>query len=165
MTPNDKRQYSPQMIEDASAWVKLCRAQLAVSARIFRRLPAKTSLAQFAVLEALDYLGPMYQREISEKILKSTGNVTVVVDALERAGLAVRQRSQEDRRKMVVNITDKGRRWLYEILPVYTQALAEEFAVLTSEEKVELGRLCRILGYGTRVGTDDVEDDVAGGEG
>lgn len=161
--PRDMQQYGPEALEAASAWIKLCRAQLAVSARIFRRLPKRTSLAQFAVLEALDFLGPMYQREISEKILKSTGNVTVVVDGLERAGLAVRRRSQEDRRKMVVEITDEGRRWLYEILPLYMQALAEEFAVLGMDEKAELGRLCRILGHGSRAEAEETRDERVGG--
>ena len=161
--PRDMQQYGSEALEAASAWIKLCRAQLAVSARIFRRLPARTSLAQFAVLEALDFLGPMYQREISEKILKSTGNVTVVVDGLERAGLAVRRRSQEDRRKMVVEITDEGRRWLYEILPVYMQALKEEFAVLGTEETAELGRLCRILGHGSRGQAEETGGERAGG--
>lgn len=160
----DMQQYGAEAVEAAATWIKLCRAQLAVSARIFRRLPARTSLAQFAVLEALDYLGPMYQREISEKILKSTGNVTVVVDGLERAGLAVRRRLEEDRRKMVVEITDEGRRWLNEILPIYMRALAEEFSVLTSEEKAELGRLCRMLGHGTRAEAQESPDHSAGGE-
>lgn len=142
----DMSRFDEETLEVAAVWVKLCRAQLAVSARVFKRLPSRTSLAQFAVLEALDYLGPMYQKEISEKILKSTGNVTIVVDSLERAGLAVRQRSPEDRRKMIVAITDQGRSWLEGILPVYLDALHDEFSVLSHEEKQELGRLCRVLG-------------------
>jgi MarR family 2-MHQ and catechol resistance regulon transcriptional repressor len=138
--------YGADTLQAADVWVKLCRAQMAVSARVFRGLPARTSLAQFAVLEALDYLGPMYQREISEKILKSTGNVTVVVNNLERDGLAVRTRSQEDRRRIVVSITDKGREWIRGILPVYLHTLTREFSALTPDERQQLGDLCRKLG-------------------
>jgi len=159
----DLSQFDPDALGAAAVWVKLCRAQLAVSARVFRRLPPRTSLTQFAVLEALDYLGPMYQKEISEKILKSTGNVTVVVDGLERAGLAARRRSSDDRRKVVVEITDDGRRWLYGILPVYLQALKEEFAVLTAEERADLGKLCRILGHGLRSSGDATGRTEVGG--
>jgi MarR family 2-MHQ and catechol resistance regulon transcriptional repressor len=34
---------------------------------------------QFGVLEALDHLGPMHQWDLAERILKTSGNVTVVI--------------------------------------------------------------------------------------
>ena len=82
---------------------------------------------------------------------------------LERAGLAARRRSSDDRRKVVVEITDDGRRWLYGILPVYLQALKEEFAVLTAEERADLGKLCRILGHGLRSSGDATGRTEVGG--
>ena len=50
----------------------------------------------------------MYQKEISEKILKSTGNVTVVVDGWSGrlAAAPILGRPPQ------VVITDDGRRWL-----------------------------------------------------
>jgi MarR family transcriptional regulator, 2-MHQ and catechol-resistance regulon repressor len=132
----------------AAAWINLCRAQISVSARVLRRLPERITLAQFAVIEALDYLGPMCQRDISQKILKSSGNVTVVVDNLERAGLVWRERSVEDRRFVMVTVTPKGRDLLEAVLPAYMEALRQEFRALSSAERHELARLCRLLGRG-----------------
>ena len=65
--------------------------------------------------------------------------------------------------KVVVEINDDGRRWLYGILPVYLQALKEEFAVLTAEERADLGKLCRILGHGLRSSGDATGRTEVGG--
>jgi MarR family 2-MHQ and catechol resistance regulon transcriptional repressor len=140
--------FSVEANQAAAAWVKLCRAQLSVSARLFRQVPARITLPQFAVLEALDSLGPMCQREISRKILKSGGNVTVVVDNLEKAGLVRRARSADDRRFVVVTVTEKGHDLIEDVLPSYMEALEHEFQALSQAEQAELGRLCRLLGRG-----------------
>jgi MarR family 2-MHQ and catechol resistance regulon transcriptional repressor len=145
----DMAHFGDEANQAASAWIKMCRAQLSVSGRVFRKLPERVTLAQFAVLEALDYLGPMCQRDISQKILKSSGSVTVVVDNLERAGLVSRARSAEDRRFVVVTVTPKGQHLLEEVLPAYMEALRHEFHVLSSAEQDELARLCRLLGRGS----------------
>jgi MarR family transcriptional regulator, 2-MHQ and catechol-resistance regulon repressor len=138
--------FGPSANRAAAAWIKLCRAQLSVSARVLRTLPRKLTLPQFAVLEALDYLGPMCQRDISQKILKSNGNVTVVVDNLEKAGLVERTRSAEDRRFVRVTLTPEGHALISDVLPEYMETLSREFAVLSADEQDELGRLCRMLG-------------------
>lgn len=134
----------------AEVWVKLYRAQMAVSARVLSTLPGRASHAQLAVMEALDTLGPMYQRELSEKILKSAGNVTVVVDTLEKRGFVKRVRSESDRRKYMVHLTPEGHEWLSAVLLPLMHVVAEEFSVLTEAEQQELGRLCRKLGLGRR---------------
>ena len=134
----------------AAVWVKLYRAQMAVSARVLSTLPGRASHAQLAVMEALDSLGPMYQREISEKILKGAGNVTVVVDTLEKRGFVRRIRSETDRRKYMVHLTPEGHEWLSSVLLPLMRAVAEEFSVLSEAEQQELGRLCRKLGLGRR---------------
>ncbi len=139
--------------EVAAVWVKLYRAQMAVSARVLSRLPARTSHAQLAVMEALDTLGPMCQRELSEKILKSAGNVTVVVDTLERRGFVQRVRSETDRRMYLVHVTPQGHDWLAQILRPLMESVVEEFSVLTQAEREQLGRLCRKLGLGSRGGS------------
>ena len=43
------------------------------------------TVSQFGVLEALHHLGPLRQGEISAKLLRSGGNITLVVDNLEGA--------------------------------------------------------------------------------
>lgn len=102
--------------------------------------------SQFAVLEALYHLGSMCQGTLSQKLLKSTGNMTLVIDNLEKHGLARRVRSVEDRRMVMIELTAAGRQTIERIFPGHVDAVREEMSVLTPAEQAELGRLARKLG-------------------
>jgi MarR family 2-MHQ and catechol resistance regulon transcriptional repressor len=131
------------------AYIKLMRAAASVSARIHRHLPeADLTVGQFAVLEALHHLGPMFQRDLCTKLLMSGGNLTMVVDNLEKRGLVRRERPEDNRRLVRVSLTATGRRTIAKVFPVHAASVADEFAVLTAEEQEELGRICRKLGRG-----------------
>jgi MarR family 2-MHQ and catechol resistance regulon transcriptional repressor len=106
------------------------------------------TVSQFGVLEALYHIGPMCQRDIAKKTLKSTGNMTTVIDNLEKRGLVERRRSTEDRRYIAVHITEIGQQLIEDIFPEHNRRVEKCFAVLEPEERVELGRLCKKLGLG-----------------
>lgn len=68
-----------------STYTKLVRAAESVTSRTSRLMTeAGLTLSQFGVLEALYHKGPLCQRDIAAKILKSTGNITLVIDNLEK---------------------------------------------------------------------------------
>lgn len=102
--------------------------------------------SQFGVLEALDHLGPMCQKDLARKILRSAANLSTVIGNLERRRLVTRQRSSDDRRVLTVHLTAKGRRLIRSIFPDHAAALVDAFAVLTGEEQELLGALCKKLG-------------------
>ena len=104
--------------------------------------------SQFAVLEALYHLGSMTQGEVSSKILKSTSNLTTVIDNLERDGLVRRERDVKDRRVIYVHLTEAGRGKIEAVFPNHVAALVEEFSVLSAGEQDTLGELCKKLGKG-----------------
>jgi MarR family 2-MHQ and catechol resistance regulon transcriptional repressor len=134
-------------------YVKLIRASEAATMRIHRHLAeTRLTFSQFGVLEALLYLGPLCQKDLGEKILRSSGNITLVVDNLERRDLVRRERSSADRRFVAVSLTEKGRRLIEELFPRHAQAAVGEMAVLTPAEQEELGRLCRKLGKQEKTG-------------
>ena len=54
------------------------------------------TISQFGVLEALYHLGPLSQRQLADKILRSSGNLTMVIDNLERDGLVRRDADPEE---------------------------------------------------------------------
>ncbi len=130
------------------AFIKLRRAANTVGARANARTRlAKLTESQFGVLEALLYRGPMCQTDLAVKLLRSTGNLTTVIDNLERDGLVERRRGAgTDRRMVTVVLTDTGRRLIEEIFPGHVAAIVADLSVLTPDEQVELGRLCRKLG-------------------
>ena len=102
--------------------------------------------SQFGVLEALHHLGPLCQKDIAAKVLKSAGNLTTVIDNLERRGLVRRERSREDRRVVMVHITDGGDGLVTSVFPGHVEALVGAFAVLSADEQEQLAELCRRLG-------------------
>jgi MarR family 2-MHQ and catechol resistance regulon transcriptional repressor len=131
------------------AYIKLMRAAESVSARVHARLGAfALTQSQFGVLDALHHLGPLSQGELARKILKSSGNITMVVDNLEKRGLVTRERDREDRRYNSVRLTEAGKTLFRKILPGHVKAIAEEIGALTGEEQAVLGRLCKKVGLG-----------------
>jgi len=104
------------------------------------------SYSQFATLEVLYHVGPLCQRDIAAKVLKSGGNLTMVVDNLEKAGLVDRRPAAEDRRQKVVRLTPKGRKLIAGIFPEHAARITAAMAVLSAREQEQLARLCRKLG-------------------
>lgn len=130
-----------------SALINLLRASDSLAVAHARRLAKDgLTLRQFGVLETLYHLGPMMQSEIGKKLLKTSGDMTMVVNNLEKRGLVRRRRSTEDRRCVAVHLTPKGTRLIERILPSHVAGIVEDFARLAPEEQDELRRLCRTLG-------------------
>jgi len=102
--------------------------------------------SQFGTLETLYHLGPLCQTEIGKKILRSSGNITLVIDNLEKRGLVKREREGEDRRRVSVQLTPEGRKLISRVFPEHVAVLSAAFSALTAAEHDELGRLCKKLG-------------------
>ncbi|MCW5547654.1 MAG: MarR family transcriptional regulator [Opitutaceae bacterium] len=137
-------------IDALNAYIKLMRAAESVTARSHAVLPKEITLAQFGVLEALLHRGPLCQGELADKLLKSGGNLTLIVDNLEKAGWVRRERNPDDRRFITVSLTDAGRTYISGLFPKIAASLAAEFSVLSPAEQFTLGWLCRKLGTGRR---------------
>lgn len=134
-----------------NAFIKLVRAAQSVSGRVESRFSEiGLTVSQFGALEALVHLGPLNQKALAGKILKSTGNITMVVDNLEKRGLVERVRDEEDRRHYSVRATRKGRALIGSFFPGHVQRIVAEMGSLTPEEQEELGRLCRTVGLPER---------------
>lgn len=99
--------------------------------------------AQFMVLEVLYHKGPMKVRAITEKILSSGGNMTVVIANLEREGYVERHSVAGDRRAFLIAITARGNEKMAEVFPDHLKCLDKYFSRLTEAEKEELMHLLR----------------------
>jgi MarR family 2-MHQ and catechol resistance regulon transcriptional repressor len=133
-------------INALNAFIKLQRAAESVSARVHSVLPQDLTITQFGVLEALHHIGPLCQSELAEKLLKSGGNLTLVVDNLEKAGYVHRERDPADRRFVVVKLTPKGQTFIAALFPKVVANVTREMASLSSTELFDLGRLCKKIG-------------------
>jgi len=130
-----------------NTYTKLMRAAESVTNRVGRTMSASgLTISQFGVLEALHHKGPLCQRDIAAKILKSTGNITLVIDNLEKQRLVKRERISEDRRYLTVSLTENGETLIRTVFSDVESAIVTEMASLTSEEQETLGMLSKKLG-------------------
>ena len=140
----------PEEILALDTLIKLTRGTTSLLTRLaHQNTHPGLTVSQFGTLEALYHLGAMSQTDICGKLLKSGGNTTLVIDNLEKRNLVHRRRDPNDRRVVMVELTDEGRELIAGIFPVHVRAVTQEMATLTPEEQRQLGDLCRKLGKGT----------------
>lgn len=130
-----------------AAFVALQRAADSVAGSTQEEIVrAGLTQSQFGVLEALLHLGPLCAKDLARKILRTKGNLTLVIENLEKGALVERTARDEDRRFLTVALTKKGRRLVGGMFPRHARVIERSFGVLTADEQEELRRLCRKLG-------------------
>lgn len=148
------KKYSQKTKSALDLWVKLARSFSVFSKKTSEQVKEfGLTYPQFAALECVGHLGPMTIGELSKKMLVSGGNMTVVVDNLEREGLLERIRDNTDRRVVLIQLTKKGRIRFNRIFPQHASYIVELASVLTRDEQVELSRLLKKLGRSLAEGT------------
>jgi DNA-binding MarR family transcriptional regulator len=102
--------------------------------------PLSPSASQ--VLAVLDGAGePLSSTEIADRLLVTTASMTSLLDTLERRALVLRVAHPSDRRKILVDITDEGRRIVDEMLPVVHAASSRALGRLSDREQETLTRI------------------------
>lgn len=92
------------------------------------------SLAQFAVMEALFHKGDMCVGEVREVILSSSGTMPVIVRNLKKKSLLLSYKDEEDKRKEMLSLTDKGRDLISEVFPENKEIIKGYFENLSKKE-------------------------------
>jgi len=132
-----------------SAYINLIRATDSVFSKSAAQLESSgITVGQFAVMEALHHLGPMCQHTLAKKLLRSGGNITLVVDNLEKRGWVRRERQKKDRRMVEIHLTPKGARLIAKVFPEHAAFVAKIMGELTTAEQEELRRIAGKLGHG-----------------
>jgi MarR family 2-MHQ and catechol resistance regulon transcriptional repressor len=129
------------------SFIKLMRAADTINSAANLSL-AKFGLteSQFNVLDALYHLGPLSQKELGYKLMKSGGNITMVIDNLEKEAYVERRRGAEDRRIFFIHLTKEGLKKLGRILTLHVNFITNEMNRLSKSEQFELQRLCKKIG-------------------
>ncbi|WP_243437084.1 MarR family winged helix-turn-helix transcriptional regulator, partial [Streptomyces sp. FH025] len=126
--------------------VALCRATTLVARSIDAQLTdGPLTVAQHLVLKMLDAVGSCSQQELSEQLRIDRSVMVGCVDALEDAGLVLRERHPLDRRAYAVTLTAEGRTALAEAELAMAPVLDRTFAPLTPQERQTLISLTRKL--------------------
>lgn len=95
---------------------------------------------QWSVLDILNEAGPggIPLSELGKSLDVTKGNITGLIDRMERDGLAKRKDDPRDRRVIRASITAKGKKVLRDIQPVKDQWAERLFADWTAKEKKDL---------------------------
>jgi MarR family 2-MHQ and catechol resistance regulon transcriptional repressor len=138
---------SKQEVQALDAFIKLVRGSDSVMSRLRGSLDSSDlTESQFAVLEALLHLGPLCLKALAQKLLKSGGNLTMVVNNLQKRGLVRRQQEGSDRRYTSIHLTPSGDKLIRRVFATHVVAIVREMQALSPPEQAELGRLCKKLG-------------------
>lgn len=96
------------------------------------------TLGQFAVMEALYSKGRLSTGEVMEKILTTSGNIPVIVKNLEKDGFITRKQDEADKRRFILDLTDKGKDLMDEIVPENLKFMDELISLWDDDDKKEL---------------------------
>jgi len=104
---------------------------------------------EYSALSALRRGGAPYElspSQMSEHLMVTSGGLSLMLDRLERAGLVRRRPHPEDRRSVLVSLTDDGLRTIDEAMTAHTAVEHEIVDGLTAKEISQLaGLLAKLL--------------------
>jgi DNA-binding MarR family transcriptional regulator len=113
------------------------------SRRITKELARRAELTgpQLTVVKILETVGDLSLSDLSDRIRAQNSTVTGIIDRMEREGLVVRVRSTEDKRVVIIRLTEKGERIAREIPVEPMEIFRGALAGLTLAETRELMRI------------------------
>lgn len=135
-----------------AAFIRIERAAGPASAAELTEL--ECTMAQFKALFLLDGSGPVTVTRFAEAVGTKLPAASVFVDRLEQGGLVVRREDCADRRRVVIELTEKARRMMERLRgnrdrviaaierlsPAAQDALAEGMEALADELERSAGR-------------------------
>jgi MarR family transcriptional regulator, 2-MHQ and catechol-resistance regulon repressor len=107
-------------------------------------------MTEFAVLEVLYHKGTLPLGQIRDRILVTGASTTYVVKRLEERGLLRRKACAGDDRKVLGELTPKGRTLIQEAFPAHVERLRHLMGGLSAPEKDGAIVLLRRLGQHAR---------------
>jgi DNA-binding MarR family transcriptional regulator len=130
---------SSQSSQAGNAWGALLRAHARLTEEVERRLAQAglPGLDWYDALWSMERAGQERLRmcDLAELMVTSRSNLTRLIDRLEDAGLAARERSDQDRRNAYVIITAEGKKLRKKMWAVYEPAIEELFNAPLSEKE------------------------------
>ena len=134
----------PRSKEAIRTWLRLlsCETVIEQQLRSFFRKQFDVTLPQFDVMAELERTGkPMTMSELSRELMVSNGNVTGVIDRLERAGFVTRTRAEHDRRVQYIALTSEGRSRFDNMAHDHEVWLDDLFSDLSLDDMASLQKL------------------------
>ena len=97
---------------------------------------------QYLVLMVLWEKDGQPVNDIAHRLFLETNTVTPLLQRMEKQGIIVRQRGQEDKRRQMITLTQKGRAMEEEALAVIPAGMGEALGLLPAAEGVPKPTAC-----------------------
>jgi DNA-binding MarR family transcriptional regulator len=140
--------------ESLRLWLRLLTCTNLIETHVRKALAKefKTTLPRFDLMAQLERAPRGLQMgELSRRMLVTGGNVTGIVDQLERGGLLVRTEHPADRRAYLVKLTKEGRRLFGQMAAEHETWIVKLFSGIPKREQRALTEsLTRLRGQLTR---------------
>lgn len=143
-----------KVIPEVPADVGLCRIMLLIAERLqaeleYKLRPHKLNDSEFRTLMAIfaHPSGASTPGEVCQFTSLGVTNMTRIANALVKRGLITRGPSAQDRRRVVMQITPAGKRFIQKMLPTMLPRLKLLFDGFTNSERSTLNRLLRKLAH------------------
>ena len=108
----------------------------------------RLTMPQLDILVCLGRVEGLTLGEIGERLMVTGGNITGVMDRLEKNGYVYRDRDQGDRRIIRAKLTPKGFLLQKDILPVFQNKWQEIVGILSPAEQRQLSQLLKKFSHG-----------------
>ncbi len=125
-------------------WLRLLTCSQLIEREVRARLHQRfgTTLPRFDLMSQLwRYPGGLKMNELSRHLMVTGGNVTGIVDPLEKDGLVERMSEPADRRAYRVRLTRAGRKAFAEMARAHEGWIVELLGGLTRKEQADTYRL------------------------
>jgi DNA-binding MarR family transcriptional regulator len=130
MTPLDRRAADLQdVVQD------ILKQFQSVNTEVANGPHADLNVQELRIVEFLGKDGPRIMRELAEHLTVAVNTITTIVDHLERKALVRRQRSDEDRRIIRVELTDSGRAIHKSLVEANLRLLRSMLGALAEDEQ------------------------------
>lgn len=100
---------------------------------------------QLAALRELERVGRCPVGQLAAEMYIGAPTLSGIVDRLEQSGLVQRMREDDDRRKVLVDLTDAGRRLLSREPSLLSEGVRRELATLPSEQQNQMLKMLKRL--------------------
>ncbi len=114
------------------------RVLVGVSARSLAEVEDKVTLAQFRTLVVLQAHGRTRLNQLATRLGVGSSTALRSVDRLIAGGFAVRAENQQDRREVVIGLTDAGRTLVAEVTERRRRAIREIVKKMTPAQRLTL---------------------------
>lgn len=103
------------------------------------------SFTAFIVMFTLWVWGDMESNRLASRAGVTKGTLTGVVKTLEKRGLCVRQGHSQDRRRVIVALSDEGRKTVEAVAPSYNYEESRLVEGIGKEEQLEVANALRMI--------------------